>query len=331
MTTGTASLSNKLIFLLGVNTGFTTDGEPDARYVDFYRQRSSPNLHCAIVGNVVVPGGHGSNQSTPTISFNGIWAILASAIKTRGSVPGVQLATAWDGYVGARKFLSTESAQVITQARKLVRSLDRSEVDIVLKCFRRGSEIAVEHGFGHIQIHAAHGYLLSLLIDKKISPHAGRVGDGLGELAEWLRSRSVESSIRISMRTGDPEFDAQDGEALADSVSQLPFDFIDLSSGFYNIDKRLIYPARPDITAVRFHESIVTARRHPLRRFIVSGRVAQRAFELPSNAHIGLCRDLIANPRFLVEPENGCRNYGKCHYYSRGGEHITCPQWNETS
>ena len=328
--TDTANSSDKLVFLLGVNTGFVTDGEPDARYVDFYRQRSSADLHCAIVGNVVIPEGHGSNRSTPSIGFNPVWGAVADAIRERGSLPGIQLATAWEGYEGARKFLSANSAEVIGQARELVGSLGRHVIDHVLDGNSAAAAIAIEHGFGHVQIHAAHGYLLSLLVDKRINPAAPLVEDRLGRLAEWLRTNGVESSIRISMRTGDAQFDGSGATGLHDSIAALPFDFVDLSSGFYNIDKRLIYPARPEITNARFRESVEVALRHPSRRFIVSGRVAQRASDLPHNAHVGLCRDLIANPRFLAEPENGCHNHGKCHYYSRGGEHVVCPRWSET-
>jgi NADPH2 dehydrogenase len=330
MTTATASWSDKLVFLLGVNTGFVTGGEPDARYIDFYSQRSSADLHCAIVGNVVVPGGQGSNRSTPSIGSNPMWAHLAGAIRERGSLPGIQLATAWESYEGARKFRSADSAQVIGQARELVRSLGRDGGDRVLDSFEAAAAIAIEHGFSHVQVHAAHGYLLNLLVDERINPAASHVEDRLGRLAEWLRAQGAESSIRVSMRTGDIQFDASGATALQDRIAALPFDFVDLSSGFYNIDKRLIYPARPEITITRFRDSVDVAKRHPTRRFIVSGRIAQRASELPQNAHIGFCRDLIANPRFLVEPENGCRNHGKCHYYSRGEEHVTCPRWSET-
>ncbi len=331
MTTATASWSDKLVFLLGVNTGFVTDGEPDARYVDFYRQRSSADLHCAIVGNVVIPGGHGSNRSTPSIGSNPMWAHLAGAIRERGSLPGIQLATAWEGYEGARNFRSADTARVIEHARELVRSLGRPGIDRVLDSFGTAAAIAVEHGFSHVQVHAAHGYLPSLLIDERINPAASHVEDRLRRLAEWLRAQGAESSVRVSMRTGDIQFDASGATAFQDRIAALPFDFIDLSSGFYNVDKRLIYPARPEITTARFRESVDVALRHSSRRFIVSGRIAQRASELPQNAHVGFCRDLIANPRFLVEPGNGCRNHGKCHYYSRGGEHVMCPRWSETA
>lgn len=331
MTIATASWSDKLVFLLGVNTGFVTNTEPDERYVGFYRERSSADLHCAIVGNVVVPGGYGSNGSTPSIGPSSVWATLAHAIRERGSLPGIQLATAWDGYEGARKFRSLNGAKVIESARELVRSLGRSGIDYIVDAFEAAAKLAIGHGFGHVQIHAAHGYLPSLLIDGRINPAAKHVEDRLGKLAEWLSEKNVESSIRISLRTGDAEFDRLGTTELQDSVAALPFDFVDLSSGFYNVDKRLIYPARPEIVAARFRESVEAAQRNPSRRFIVSGRVADRASQLPPNAHIGLCRDLIANPRFLAEPGNGCRNHGKCHYFSRGGQHVTCPRWNESA
>src|SRR5690606_16730132 len=123
MTTATTSWNDKLVFLLGVNTGFVTDGVPDARFVDFYRKRSSGHLHCAIVGNVVVPGGHGSNKSTPSIGANSAWEAVADAIRMRGSLPGIQLATAWEGYEGARRFRAADTAEVIGRARELVQSL----------------------------------------------------------------------------------------------------------------------------------------------------------------------------------------------------------------
>src|SRR4051794_21735254 len=96
--------SDRLRFLVGLNTGYVTDGMPDNRYVDFYRSRSSRELHCAIVGNVVIPGGSGSNSSTATISRGSEWTKVTQAISDRGSLPGIQLTTAWHGYVGSKSF-----------------------------------------------------------------------------------------------------------------------------------------------------------------------------------------------------------------------------------
>ena len=329
MTVDTAHWNAKRVYFLGVNTGFVSDGEPDARYIDFYRQRSSARLYCAIVGNVVVPNGHGSNRSTAFLGPNPVWSELAFAIRAKGALPGIQLATAWDGYEGSRNFLSADGDQVIPRAKDLVRDFGIARIEGVLSSFNSAANLAVDHGFAHIQFHAAHGYLLSLLIDERICSQAERVREGLARISEGMRDQGLETSLRISMRTGNIDFDRNGPEQLQDTLADLPFDLIDLSSGFYNINKRLIYPSLEDVVTARLAESIEIARRNPARQFIVSGQISQQVSKLPENAQIGICRDLIANPRFLFEIGNGCRNHGKCHYFSRGAEHVTCPQWHQ--
>ena len=328
-TPGIARLRHtRLRFLVGLNTGYVTDGEPDRRYVDFYARRSSPALHCAIIGNVVIPGGYGPNVSTPTISRAQIWTSIARAISDRGSIPGIQLATAWEGYQGARSFRPREGTEMIRLARELVRTLRADQLGKVLTSLEDGTSMALEAGFRHVQLHAAHGYLFSLLIDDRIYDGAD---DVISRLVEWFqktRSVGVETSIRISLRTGDARFDAIGTERFHDRVAGMPVDYIDASSGFYNIDKQLIYPSRPDTLLARRNETLALAGRHPEGQFILSGRALHQSEEtLPANVHLGLCRDLIANPDFIVNTTRGCVNSGKCHYFSRGVAHVMCPQW----
>ncbi|MBP0580627.1 hypothetical protein J8I29_14980 [Labrys sp. LIt4] len=321
-------LSHRRTFFLAVNTGFVTDGIPDQRFLDFYATRSSPELYCSIVGNVVVPGGYRTNAVTPVLSENLIWKHIADSIAAKGSLPGIQLATTWEGYIGQKKFRALNSAAFISEACRFVDSMTISDVESTLNSFEFAADIAIKHGFRHIQIHAAHGYLLSLLIDYRINRNSATVLGTLASLAERLKGRGIETSIRISCKTGDADFDSNGAERLQDSVANLPFDYIDLSSGFYNIDKRLIYPARPDVIDSRLHESISIGLRHPTRSFIISGRTFKHDWtDLASNFHPGICRDLIANPRFLQERHNGCQNQNRCHYYSRGEDHLTCGRW----
>src|ERR1700733_5682886 len=93
---------NRRVFLVGLNTGYVSHGEPDQRYIDFYARRSSPALYCAIIGNVVIPRGQPSNSGTPTISRSEVWYRIARAILARGTVPGIQLSTTWEGFRGSR-------------------------------------------------------------------------------------------------------------------------------------------------------------------------------------------------------------------------------------
>jgi 2,4-dienoyl-CoA reductase-like NADH-dependent reductase (Old Yellow Enzyme family) len=320
--------ASRLKFLVGLNTGYVTDGKPDERFVEFYRRRSSSALHCAIVGNVVIPGGHACNESTPTISRTPEWAAVAASIAKRGSLPGIQLATAWEGYVGSRSFRSPTPSEAIRLSRKVVRGLNRAEIEATLRALDEAADLAVEAGFRHLQVHAAHGYLFSLLIDDRINERAPEVLEHLTRWAQRYSACDIETSIRISLRTGDSHFDANGRDRFYAQIANLPFDFVDVSSGFYNIDKRLIYPGRPDILGERRAETIALADRFPEQHFIFSGRALQRPeYDLPPNLHVGLCRDLIANPDYLTDTGKGCANSGKCHYFSRGADHITCSQW----
>ena len=318
-------------FLVGLNTGYTTDGEPDTRLVDFYARRSTPSLYCAIVGNVVIPGGYAGNDHTPTITASSIWTTVAREISQRGTLPGIQLATAWRNYVGQTRFRSNNSARVIAGARRFASQISEQGVRDFFQSLDEGTVLAVDAGFVHVQLHAAHGYLFSLLIDKRIFDGAD---DVLARVADWALKWSdagVETSIRFSLRTGDQSFDAKGTEFFQSRIASLPVHYVDVSSGFYNIDKRLIYPGRSDTLAARRAETLALADKNEGASFIYSGRALLRSQpELPPNVHVGLCRDLIANPDYLSDRSRGCKNSGKCHYYSRGASNITCPRWNES-
>lgn len=323
-----SSADRRLSFFVGLNTGYVTNGVPDQRYLDFYQRRASPALHSAIVGNVVIPGGIGSNASTATLSDDGIWRSVAAAIAGRGSLPGIQLATAWQGYAGTQSFRAKAPDTVVDDSRNLIAAMSDKEISRQLMAFDQATYQALDAGFRHIQLHAAHGYLLSLLLDPAFNARSAHIRTWLADWTTRVAAAGAESSIRISLRTGFSTIDCNDRAAWLDDLSKLSIGYVDVSSGFYNIDKRLIYPGRPDIIAQRREETIALADRNPGQQFIYSGRALSHATDdLPANIHIGLCRDLIANPDFLQVRTNGCANSGRCHYFSRGEQHITCGQW----
>lgn len=117
---------------------------------------------------MVIPGGVGTNKSTPEISNSPAWHVLAEAIRSRGALPGIQLATAWKGYVGQKKFVSPSSASEIVRYKKIAGELSGEDVKQLFCSLRIGTELAVDAGFRHVQLHAAHGSLFSLLIDRRI-------------------------------------------------------------------------------------------------------------------------------------------------------------------
>lgn len=319
--------TDRRIFFLAVNTGYTKNGIPDNRFLEFYAERSGNGLHCAIVGNVAIPNGHGTNVNTPKIERLTIWKEIAEAISDKGALPGIQLSTTWLGYNGNKGFISKTPEEEISNYKRIASSFEQAHIRAQYRSLEDATKTAIDCGFKHIQLHAAHGYFFNLLLDSRFSKHHQLAS----ELTQhWLGNTipdGIETSIRISTLTGAHQFDSIESSFIEDLTS-IPFDYHDISEGFYNIDKKLIYPSLDEILAARIERTKTIALRNPNNSFIASGKsFALTKIELPKNVHIGTCRDLIANPNFLQDQHNGCKNKMKCHYYSRGKSTITCGRW----
>lgn len=322
------SVESRKYFFLAVNTGFVQGGLPDIKCRTFYRERSRHGLHCSIVGNVVTPGGAGSNDVCAEMSGSPAWRQLAESISEYGALPGVQLASAWQGYSGMKQFVPNAGDDPLNEYRSLATGISIKGAQTAFDGLYRGTDFAIKAGFRHIQIHAAHGYLFNLLVDPRLSRHAELAFESIGRWARDLTTMGIESSIRISILAGHPVFDSQCSRQFLGRIADLPVSYVDVSAGFYNINKRLIYPSTQQLLSDRVEATLEFASRHAETQFILSGKSALAwDARLPPNVHIGICRDLIANPDFLLERAKGCALCMKCHYYSRGETQLTCGQW----
>jgi NADPH2 dehydrogenase len=156
---------SKKYFFLPVNTGYSSAGLPNERCIEFYASRSRHGLYCAIVGNVVLPNGYESNAACSRISLSSRWRDLASAIAHSGAKPGIQLSTAWKAFEGNRNFLARRPEDALAEYKAVASAMSKRDVRTAIDDLRRGTELALRAGFLHVQLHAAHGYLFSLLLD----------------------------------------------------------------------------------------------------------------------------------------------------------------------
>lgn len=318
---------NRKYFFVAVNTGQVENLLPTKDYINFYSERSKNGLHCTIVGNVVIPSGYPTNSSCAYISTNPIWEELSSRISAQGALPGIQLSSTWKDYEGQRRFISKNHEQEIEKYVSTANSIKQEDIKEIFLNLDNATDIAIKNKFKHLQIHAAHGYLFNLLVDYRINKNNYKdlVFNYLNNWTNRLREKDIESSIRLSIKTGSPIIDIENSDSLISNVSTLGFDYIDLSSGFYNINKQLIYPSTEELIEDRFNISMKIAKKNPEQNFIFSGKSFNAwAEKIPNNVHFGICRDLIANPNFMAEKNNGCINTNKCHYFSKGERHLTC-------
>lgn len=320
------NLNKEKTFFLAVNTGYHCAGQPDSRMIKFYEERSGPNIYCSIVGNVVIPGGYGTNSNCAYISSSDTWKNLADKISSNGSIPGIQLSTTWEGYSGIKKFVAS-SENDFQSYFSIVKDIETHTLDKIFDRFKHGAKLAIECGFKHIQIHAAHGYLLSLVIDSNFCDNHEYAILMLDKTIKEIQEKNIECSVRFSLKTGLQNLDRNRKNDIFNLMSLEP-DFFDVSFGFYNINKNMIYPTSNAMLKSRIKSSLELAKSFKDKKFIISGKSLEGEMDnLPENIHLGICRDLIANPNYLVDKSKKCENCKACHYHSRGEANLSCAQW----
>ncbi|MEO9969563.1 MAG: NADH:flavin oxidoreductase/NADH oxidase family protein [Hyphomonadaceae bacterium] len=124
------------------------------------------------------------------------------------------------------------------------RAMREDEILAVVQGFAEAAKVAMETGFDGVQLHAAHGYLLSQFL----SPLANKRDDDWGGSLEnraRLLTESIKSvkatcgdgfSVSIKLNSTDFQkggFSHQDCLAVIDMLNALDLDFVEISGGNY--------------------------------------------------------------------------------------------------
>lgn len=124
------------------------------------------------------------------------------------------------------------------------RALTESEIDTLIQQFATTAKIAEKSGFSGVQIHAAHGYLISQFL----SPHHNRRQDKWGGNLEnrmrflvdiYHAIRAVvqpEFLVGLKLNSADFQkggFDEADSLQVVQKMAELGIDFIEISGGNY--------------------------------------------------------------------------------------------------
>jgi NADPH2 dehydrogenase len=210
----------------------------------------------------------------------------------------------------------------------------------VLDSFAAAAGLAAKAGFDVIQLHAAHGYLLSLLLN----PLANCLEGDFRLRGPWL-CRLIDSvqdttkprllSVRLSLFSGlSPDTDEEVDFAREASLqlARLGVRVVDYSAGFYTVDKRLIYPGlERDIVPQYQRVSEFAAQLDCLVVFGGNVNDLRLVPPLRHNMLVSVGRALIADPNFIRKSRQQCfdtivrcRRSGWCHYFSRGKSALEC-------
>ncbi len=126
----------------------------------------------------------------------------------------------------------------------LPKALDDAEIRALIQRFARSAELAERAGFSGVQIHAAHGYLLSQFLSPLSNQRTDSWGGSLEnrarlllEVVKAVRSRvSPGFCVAVKLNSADFQrggFDAADAKRVVEMLNELDVDLVELSGGSY--------------------------------------------------------------------------------------------------
>jgi 2,4-dienoyl-CoA reductase-like NADH-dependent reductase (Old Yellow Enzyme family) len=250
------TLSNRLAQSAMTEHLATGDGAPSWQLIEAYRRFAVSGAALIISGNVMVNGWSLEaprnvviederhmpqlRQWAATTSGTDARLILQLSLSGRQTQRGLALA-------GRRQDVATASAVPLTIGGPLFkppRALTDPEIRQIIAQFTSAARIAAEAGFAGVQIHAAHGYLLSQflspLVNQRTDQWGGSVQNRMRMLIEVLRAvKSLTPEaflLTVKMNVSDFQsggFDADDALIVAQALENEGVHLIEFSGGTY--------------------------------------------------------------------------------------------------
>jgi 2,4-dienoyl-CoA reductase-like NADH-dependent reductase (Old Yellow Enzyme family) len=339
-------------FFAPINTGYSNEGVLLKEFTDFYKERSGTEIGINYVGNVAIGPKYVTNQNTAYFTDQlEEWIKLTNIISQKGSTPGIQLACRNSTLTPNVKMINNKKEEYINRVQNDINSVSVNEINEIINLFIESAIKAYKVGFKVLQIHAAHGYFLSQLLNERLNLRSDEYGfDKLRVLKDIIRGirkklgHDVIIDIRISLLEGliSEQEELLNKKELIDKIVDEDIDIISISNGIYDINKQLIYPLKNWGHGVFISKVLPHVKEHSNVLWNVAGNIWDLSEldlkNMPNNLTYSIGRALIADPRFVQKSINHnkqginhCERKNKCHYYSLGKEHIGCPIYEATS
>lgn len=124
------------------------------------------------------------------------------------------------------------------------RAMTEEDIQDVIQRFATSARLAEKAGFSGVQIHGAHGYLISQFLSPLSDHRTDRWGGSLENRARLLLEvihavrASVSPSFCVAVKLNSADFqrggfDAADARAVVEMLNPLPIDLLELSGGSY--------------------------------------------------------------------------------------------------
>src|SRR5258707_10854446 len=226
---------------------------PDERLISLYQRWGAGGAGLLITGNVMVhaealtgPGGVVLDDRAPLDPFTR-WAEAGkaggAALWMQLSHPGRQVQARMPGVVWGPSAIGVEVGKHSKRFGRPV-AMTEEQIDATTKRFAAAAVLAERAGFDGVEVHAAHGYLLSQFLSPLVNRRSDRWGGPLENRARLLLDvvraiRAVVSpsfAVAVKLNSADFQrggFDADDAGRVIAMLEPLGVDLVELSGGSY--------------------------------------------------------------------------------------------------
>lgn len=312
-------LKNRLVMEpMCMYSAFKHDGIPTYFHFAHYVSRAIGQVGMIIIESTgVAPEGRITDDCLGLYNDAQIapFKSIVDAVHEEGSIIGVQLnhagrkSTASDGI----DTIYGPSAIAYSNDSRTPVALTTTEIKRIIKDFQDAAVRADKAGFDAIEIHGAHGYLISEFMSPASNHRTDKYKDGsvfLQELTDaitdvWPKHKIL--SLRVSATDYEPN-----GQTVDDTIRMLgpvaaSYDFINVSSGGITINPPTkIYPGYQVPFALKIKKAF------PNNNIIACGMLgnpdlAAYVIESEQADYIGLARPLLSNANWVLHAAHARR------------------------
>ena len=226
---------------------------PGPRLFSLYQQWANGGAGLILTGNVMIapdaltgPGGIVLQRGTDLTPFKR-WAEIGrgggAQFWMQINHPGRQVYAA----MGEQSYAPSEVSLEMGEFSKLFaqpKALTTTQIQEIIERFATTARLAEEAGFTGVQIHAAHGYLISQFLSPLVNQRDDEWGGNIENRARLLFSvvaavrAAVSASFCVSVKLNSADFqkggfDQQDAKWVVAALNDQQVDLVELSGGSY--------------------------------------------------------------------------------------------------
>lgn len=189
----------------------------------------------------------------------GIWddahieglASLANIMKQYGAVAGIQINHAGRKCAASEPHIYGPSAVPFSEEYQVPIAMSEADIQDVIELFRSAAKRAEQAGYQYVEVHAAHGYLLSSFLSPLSNQRTDAYGGSYEHRTRFVREvvRAVKQEFHglVGLRVSASDYEV-DGNQVEDIVAMIQLikeagvDVIHVSSGGVTPQAPAVYP-----------------------------------------------------------------------------------------